>query len=482
MPPRLPALSTGARSPGAGARRCGAYLTGPEAASVAPRTSRVRVIYGGPWDPDVLADVLGECPHDLRPVPSPVLTVDGFVEEDATAWLAYVYAKTGGTTTAKSYAESLAVYASFLLDRNCSLRGATNPHLVAYVKYRTVADDTRVSGNTWYGDRNVIREFHEWLRETHEIELPFTLDVVRTPNGPKLSMREGRNVARKSADGTPLEPPLVAELLAAAWRAGPDGRTAANNRTGGRDAAFISLGLACGARAFTLTHLTIYELPDLSVPGDLIEMRLPGAIMKRGREVRLPAFRHHLQRVHDYNRGARRMLLQGWEPKDPIYVAEPPTPGFRGIVDTKNIERPFNAMTADERRRLLTQDGEPALLFLSTTDGAPLSYETAREITSDASRIAETNALANGPAFPHVHTHDLRHTYSTHLAALFILGVPTSAGRDMHGRPHRVDIRSAVQMASMALGHANEATTTLYIQQVGMMILRYGIDDFLGRN
>ena len=131
MPSRLPAHSSAAKSArvAAGAGRSGANIC-PEAASVAPRTSRVRVIYGGPWDPDVLADVLGERPHDLRPVLSPVLTVDGLVEEDATEWLAYVRAKTGGTTTAKSYAESLRAYASFLLDKNCSLRGATNAHKI----------------------------------------------------------------------------------------------------------------------------------------------------------------------------------------------------------------------------------------------------------------------------------------------------------------------------------------------------------------
>lgn len=452
-----------------------------EGGKVAPRNPRAKVTWGGRWEPGSLADVLGELPHDVHPVLSPILTVDGLVEEDATAWLAYVCARTGGTKTAKTYAESLCVYASFLLGRNCSLRGATRDHVVEYVNYRTVDEDTRVSGTTWYKDRTVIRGFHEWLRDTHGIELPFTLDVVPTPTGPKLSMREGRNVARKSADGTPLTPSLVSELLAAAWRAGSDGRTSATSRTGARDAAFISLGLACGARAFTLTHLTIYELPNLSSPGDLIEMWLPGSIMKRGREVVLPAFRHHLQRVQDYTRGARRMLLQDWKPRDPIYVAEPPTPGFRGIVDTNGIQRPFNNMKAEERRRLLTEDGEPALLFLSTTDGAPVKYRTAQEFTSDVSLLAEVNAFSKGRVFPHVHTHDLRHTYSTHLAALFILGVPTSAARDMHGRPHRVDIRSAVQMASMALGHANEATTSLYIRQVGMMILRYGIDDFLGR-
>lgn len=170
---------------------------------MATGTQRVRVIYGGPWDPDVIAAELGERPLDLRPVLSPVLTVDGLIEDDATEWLAYVYAKTGGTKTAKSYAESLRMYASFLVDRNCSLRGATNAHLIDYVNYRTVDDDTRVSGTTWYRDRSTIRPFHEWLRETYGIEVPFTVDVVRTPDGPKISMREGRNVARKSADGTP---------------------------------------------------------------------------------------------------------------------------------------------------------------------------------------------------------------------------------------------------------------------------------------
>lgn len=449
---------------------------------------RVNILRGGLWDVKTVEHSLGVPPLNIAPVQHPVLTIDGYIEPDATAWLAHVTAKTGGpnaTKTGPTYAQSLRQYTAFLLGMKTTLRGATKKHVDAYVKVRTVDEATRVSGAAWRRDRTVIKQFHEWLRETYLIALPFTLDVVHTAYGPKTSMREGRNVVHSSAAGTPLAPDLVPELLAAAWRIGPDGRASDTNRTGARDAAFVSLGLACGGRADTLAHLTIYELPDPRLAGDLVEMYLPGAISKSRREVRLPAFRRHLQRVYDYASpigGARRMLLSGWTPDNPIRIAEQPTVRFRGIVDTEGTARPFNSMTHDERRRLVTPEGEPALIFLSASKGAPLSYRTAEELTGDISRIAEANAEVAGRVFPHVHTHDLRHTYATHLAALFMLGAATGPGQDMHGRPHRVDVRSAVQMASMGLGHINEATTSLYIQQVGMMILRFGIDDFLGRN
>ncbi|WP_284989486.1 site-specific integrase [Arthrobacter sp. efr-133-TYG-120] len=450
---------------------------------MADDSPRVKVVYGGSWDETVVALALGEPPIPVSPVLSPVLTVDGLIESDATEWLAHVFERTGGTKTSAAQADRICVLAEFLLEKNCSLRGATRKHIVAYVKHRTVSD-ARVSGATWHRDRSAIKPFYEWLRETYGIPLPFTLDVIHTPWGQKTSMREGRNVPRNSAAGTPIEPSQVPELLAAAWRIGHDGQLSTTNRTGARDAAFVSLGLACGARADTLTHLTIYELPDPSTPGDLVEMRLPGAISKTGREARLPAFRSHLQRVYDYANpagGARRLLLKGWTPENPIQVAEPPSPKFQGIIDTKGIRRFFNEMTAEERRRLVTPEGEPAILFLAAGKGSPLAYKTAEELTGDISKLAEANATASHKSFPHIHTHDLRHTYATHLAALFMLGVATGPGRDMHGRPHRVDIRSAVQMACMGLGHINEATTTLYIQQVGMMILRYSANDFLGR-
>ncbi|WP_420898067.1 site-specific integrase [Cryobacterium lyxosi] len=411
---------------------------------------RVRIQQGGVWDPDLIEQDLGQPPLDIPPLLAPVLTIDGHIEPDASAWLAYVAARTGGpysTKTSASYAESLSQYVAFLVDRNTSLRGATNRHIVAYVNQRTVNDQTRVAGTTWSRDRTAIKQFYVWLRDTHRIQVPITLDNIRTPRGVVTSMREGRNVPKASAAGTPLEPPQIDELLGTAWIHGAN-RATTGSLTGARDAAFIALGVACGGRVDTLAHLTIYELPDQSRPGDLVEMYLPGATSKIRREVRLPAFRHHLQRVHDYanpDGGSRNALLKGWTPADPIHVAQLPTPTFRGIIDTTGTARLFNTMTASERRRLVTPSGEPAMLFISTRDGAPLQYATAQEITGDVSAMAETNAHKRGTFFPHVHSHDLRHTYATHLAALFFLGVATGAGRDMHGNPQRVDIRSAVQ-------------------------------------
>jgi site-specific recombinase XerD len=447
----------------------------------------VRLVRGGSWNAHAIERELGVRPLAVDPVLSPVLTVDGFVESDATEWLAHVHARTGGTNatkTAESYAESLVALTRFLNDQNTSLRGATRLHIVRYVNYRTVNHLTRVAGTTWSRDRTVIKQFYEWLLETHGVALPITLDSIHTTRGDTTSMREGRNIAKASAAGTPLEPAQIPQLLSAAWRMGPNGQMSDANLTGARDAAFIALGLACGARANTLAHLTIYELPDPTAPGDLIEMRLPGAVSKSRREVRLPAFSRHLKLVFDYARavgGSRRMLVKGWTPQNPIRVKEAPTPDFHGIIDVHGNRHDFNSMNADVRRRLVTLDGEPAMLFLSTRDGSPLEYSSAQELTGDVSRIAEANAAAHGGHFPHIHTHDLRHTYATHLASLFMLGVATGPGRDMHGHPHRVDVRSAIQMATTGLGHVNESTTALYTQQIGLMSLRYSVDDFLGR-
>lgn len=447
---------------------------------------RVQAYRGGAWSPAVVGSILGTPPLDVRPVTAPIITVDGLVERDATDWLAHVAARTGGpqsTRTAESYAESLRLFIDFLVQRRTTLRGATRRHIVDYVNYRTV-EVTRVSGNTWTRDRTTIKQFYEWLREEHGVEPPITIDYVRTPRGTVSSMREGRNLPKASAAGTPLEPPQLDELLAAALTYGAN-RTERGGYTGVRDAALIALGAACGGRADTLAHLTVYEIPPaVDHEGDLTAMILPGAIAKTRREVRLPAFTHHLDRVRrfiDPSTGARRHQLSGWKPANPIRIAQEPTPRFHGIVDTDGVRRPFRDMTADERRRLLTPSGEPAMIFLTFHTGKPLAAATTQEITGDVSAMAERDAALHGRPFPHVHTHDLRHTYATHLAAVFYFGVPTAEGTDMRGRPRRVDVRSAVSMASAGLGHVNERTTALYIQQVGVMSRRYTTDDFLGR-
>lgn len=447
---------------------------------------RVGMERGGAWDRAVVEDILGVPPLDIRPVESPVISIDGQIESDATEWLAYVAARTGGphsTKTAESYAESLRLFVQFLTDRNTSLRGATRQHIIDYVNYRTV-EITRVSGTTWSRDRTAIKQFYEWLREEHSIAPPITIEYVQSPRGTVSSMVEGRSIPKASAAGTPLEPPQIEELLAAAITYGAN-RGETGSYTGARDAAFISLGLACGARANTLTHLTTYEIPKAhDGEGDLIEMALPGATAKTHREVRAAAFTHHLERVRrfiDPKNGARRHYLHGWQPERPIQIAEEPTPRFHGIIDTDGARRLFKDMTADDRRRLVTPAGEPAMIFLGFHSGAPLAAKTAREIVGDVSVMRERDAALAGHHFPHVHTHDLRHTYATHLAAVFYLGVPLGQGTDLLGRPHRIDIHSAIKMASAGLGHLDERTTALYIQQVGMMALRYRADDFLGK-
>src|SRR4051812_43150624 len=75
---------------------------------------RARIEYGGGWDASVLEQEFGMPPRAVPAVLSPVFTVDGLVEPDATAWLAHVHARTGGTQTARSHAECLQRFAAFL--------------------------------------------------------------------------------------------------------------------------------------------------------------------------------------------------------------------------------------------------------------------------------------------------------------------------------------------------------------------------------
>lgn len=53
----------------------------------------------------------------------------------------------------------------------------------AYVNLRTTDEDARVSGTTWLRDLAAIKQFYEWLGETHLIALPFTLDLATRHTG-----------------------------------------------------------------------------------------------------------------------------------------------------------------------------------------------------------------------------------------------------------------------------------------------------------
>lgn len=85
--------------------------------------ARVGVHKGGAWDPSIVRRVLGVVPHDLPPVSAPVITSDGFIENDATAWLREVDARSGlrRTKTALTRADSLRSFLNYVLAQNTSI-------------------------------------------------------------------------------------------------------------------------------------------------------------------------------------------------------------------------------------------------------------------------------------------------------------------------------------------------------------------------
>ena len=80
-----------------------------------------------------------------------------------------------------------------------------------------------------------------------------------------------------------------------------------------------------------------------------------------------------------------------------------------------------------------------------------------------------------------IHTHDLRHTYATHLTVcIFKRALQDAVGADAASAYAPTRLADAVEMAKMSLGHASDQSTELYTRHAHKM-LDIPLDDFLGR-
>lgn len=97
--------------------------------------ARVRVHRGGDWDVRVVERTLGVVPHVVPPVTAPVISIDGVVENDASAWLREVDARSGPrkTRTATTRADSLRSFLHYITAQNTCNTEAQQAPSTAFV-------------------------------------------------------------------------------------------------------------------------------------------------------------------------------------------------------------------------------------------------------------------------------------------------------------------------------------------------------------
>lgn len=266
------------------------------------------------------------------------------------------------------------------------------------------------------------------------------------------------------SQGQPLAPSFVKILEHAVKRIDANGEmhpTAASRR----DFAFIQWGLATGMRVNGLWTTTIYEVPAAPDPFvHLVEVRVPDKVTKGARGGKAWAFEHRIEHVREYISGKRKLVLDAlrdsngkpwrYSPKKAIQITAADFDGWKGVDSNGDtIEKTWNDSGEGIRRRLVTPDGFPAMIWITST-GKPISLRQARKLV----RKAATRANKLDSRFPKdVTTHDLRHTYACNLALVMLHGVLAAITGRPGYRPY--DVEDALSLVSLSLGHEDTRTT-----------------------
>lgn len=443
-----------------------------------------------PWSPEVVAEVLGEEPLPVGAVGVPAIMCDGAFHDAGTYWLRYRHLRRPVASTTLAHAHRLTLWIRFLREErhrvgpapwDCDVFVATEEDLLAYYRARQYSPDA-VGAVTWKAQLSTIKQFHEWLRRSYQVPTPFTTRTVLLPTGTAVQAIDGLRPRRRpmSSRGTPLTPEYARLLVQGALQVGLDG-IQSDALTVDRDAALVSLGLACGARVETLADMTVYEVP---APADraFVTMRIPDFITKRDAGGDALVFTHHLRAVHNYLEGARRDALAGarrpYQPSDPLVLERADNATWVAQFGQGRVSSTWTETDSATRRRMVHKDGSSPLLWLDPRTGHPISYRTCRLITTNVRRWVIANLE---PAFPgRFCTHDLRHTYATHLTVCIfkqaLADVVHPSVRDAYAVSRVAD---AVALAQQCLGHASEESTKLYTRHAHQM-LDIDLAEFLG--
>jgi integrase len=393
-------------------------------------------------------------------------------------------------TTIRSHAYRLASYIGYLRNERgldhpeealADVFAATEDDLNAFYRSRQFTEETRVSSASWRGQLSTIKQFHEFLRELYDVPLPFRLTTFMTAGGfTGTTAPDLRPRTKVGSRGTPITPGFAELLVQGAYRIDRDGRQQ-SGLVVDRDAAFVSLGLATGMRLGSLSHVTTYEIPEKS-SGPFTTIRVPDFITKGDAGGDALVFAHHLSAVHNYIGGARAEQIgsakRPYRPKKPLQIVDADADQWSIEADGKR--RSYRWAETDEvtRRRLVNPDGTTPVVWLNAYKPSPITYDQAGGIVSGARDWTREHILEEFPG--RFRTHDLRHTYATHLTVcIFKQAIAPHVHPDVSDAYLPVRVADAVEIAKLSLGHASESSTRLYVQSAHRF-LDIDIHEFLG--
>lgn len=452
-------------------------------------TGLVRVVRPVAIDPKVLERLLGTSPLPVEHVDAPTIFVDGQIHTAASRWLLRKFQLRPVASTITSHASRLANYIAYLRNERgldhpdpamADVFAAMEDDLRAFYRARQFEPTTAVSSDAWRAQLSTIKQFHEFLQATYHLPAPFRITTFRTPVGTTATTAiDLRPRTRTASRGTPLTPGFAELLVQGALRIDRNGaQTAA--KTVDRDAAAISLALGSGMRHGTLANITTYEIPP-PCREPLTVIRIPDFITKGDAGGDAIFFSRRLQLIHAYITGSRADLVADGPPYQtlsPINIVDANADTWTTEQAGKIVSYRWAETDSTTRRRLVNPDGSSPLLLLNAYKPTPLSYDQVGAITSEARDWTRLHLNADFPA--RLRTHDLRHTYATHLTiCIFKRAVAPHVHPDATDAytPHRIP--DAVEMAKQSLGHTSEASTRLYNQHA-FKLLDIPLNEFLG--
>ena len=451
--------------------------------------SDVRVIHPVAIDAEAIRRTLGVDPLPVEHVSAPSILVGGRYHVAGSRWLLRKHNIRPVEATTLAHARRLAGWIRNLrtergLDSTEQFAAdvfvATEEDMFAYYRQRQFDERSRVSSATWKAELSTIKQFHEWMHATYRVPLPFRLTTFRTRTGQRrTTAHELRPRRRQASAGTPLTPGFASLLVQGAQRVDMDG-VQADARTVDRDAGLVGLGLSTGMRLGSLTDITTYEIPALTrQPFSIISV--PDFITKGDAGGQALVFTNRLKFVHIYIDGDRAATIaegRSWKPPNPVHIVDANDDYWVGMLGEERLKRRWAETTSHWRRRLVNPDGSTPIVWLDTRTADPIQYDTAGGITSQARDWTRQHILPDFPAT--LTTHDLRHTYATHLAVcIFKQAVAPHVAPDLADAYQPARVADAVEMAKLSLGHVSDDSTRLYIQQAPKF-LHIDIDEFLG--
>ncbi|MEH0513421.1 site-specific integrase [Streptomyces sp. B21-079] len=378
--------------------------------------------------------------------------------------------------TWKTYAQALKSWLEYLaqidvhpFDDRDTLRAG----LSSFSEYRFSGPlKARWDMDTWNQNIRTVARFYNWaVDEGHCKAVPFNYALVRryTEAGLAASKRNRATLRQPKAHVTLkyLEDDFLQLFLWALAGLGPGGEPDTfRGRHLGRNAAMAKLAVSSGLRAQEFTHLLTYELPTLPSWQTTLPVPFPLATQitkgKKPRETWVDT--EALTEVWQYIELDRSALTADrlYQPDEPLLITEADWEGGR----INGHRQSWRKTTLEERHRLVTSEGTPAVIALQSNGTPFIDWGTVFRRTSE--RIRRDFE----PRFPLVTPHVLRHTFAMRTLEKLIKGHYQRAA-ELVAATHE-DAALALYLTKHdpmvvlrdLLGHTSVTTTEVYVQRL----------------